>query len=752
MITEKLSLALSIKLFNEGVECIKLKLKGHQHHKAYAEAIEAYLVGYSDKYSKLKPLLHGGNQLHFCDFYYPLTIKKSNNSGIRVSSVEHLFDEPIENCITVVGDAGGGKSTFIKSLFMDVVRKKKGVPLLIELRKLVNYTSIDDYIFDIIFPDKKLSELITQAWKKGEFVFFMDGFDELQNSSKAELLDHFVDRYPQNKFILTTRPSAGAKYLNRFENYDLLTLSKTDVPNFALQQLKYMDDGKEMKAGLLKSLETGLQNDHIKTFLVNPLLLSIYMLTYANDPNVPDKKSLFYRKVLESLYSKHDSDTKIGFIRERKSELNQGELEKILVNFSFRTYFQGLYTWAKHDFEDEINTTKNQINLNFDGTALIEDLTVSVPIWTEDEEQYDFSHRSFQEYYACLYVKESHNTKKEIYEKLLSQTLTGRKTERNNLLSLLEEMDEEPFIEYFKLPLFMHVKSMLNDDADSFIRQHILSVYFLGTPKQIVQEYQPLIDIIMEQSLDNNRLLGRLIGLAIGFEMGKNIAMGIEMGIEMGREMAMEMGREIGMGMEMGMEMGREIGMEMGREMAMGRGMAMGMAMAMGRGRGMGMGMGMAMINDVIKNAKDNIKQPIKDQILQWLENKMGSPLEKTDQANLVEKRIPIYRASGVYPNFLSLFTDGPREKLPYVSGGKYKNLFGEITIYNKNKVPPFLQQQIKSIIPMSDIHDDVISVWAKQIEENYAEYKTYIDSNIVQLKQDVLRFNENNRAALAQL
>ena len=62
MITEKLSLALSIKLFNEGVEFIKLKLKGHQHHKAYAEAIEAYLVGYSDKYSKLKPLLHGGNQ------------------------------------------------------------------------------------------------------------------------------------------------------------------------------------------------------------------------------------------------------------------------------------------------------------------------------------------------------------------------------------------------------------------------------------------------------------------------------------------------------------------------------------------------------------------------------------------------------------------------------------------------------------------------------------------------------------------
>ena len=98
--------------------------------------LKRYLLKQKDKYSHLKTLLKGNTPVFLYDIYYPLKLQKRNEI-IKTNVISNVFEK--SNYVTIIGDAGSGKSTLVKHLFLNSIYTKFAIPILIELRYLNDY-------------------------------------------------------------------------------------------------------------------------------------------------------------------------------------------------------------------------------------------------------------------------------------------------------------------------------------------------------------------------------------------------------------------------------------------------------------------------------------------------------------------------------------------------------------------------------------------------------------------------------------
>src|SRR5690606_26451147 len=126
------------------------------------------------------------------------------------------------NCVSIIGNAGSGKSMLLKHLFIDSYEEGFKVPIYLELRSFNNIeSSFKDFIINIIdsnnlAPNKKIIERIL---KSGRFIFLLDGFDEIYSIKKSKLVDEidlFIDCYNKNHFVISSRKNSGVESIPRF--------------------------------------------------------------------------------------------------------------------------------------------------------------------------------------------------------------------------------------------------------------------------------------------------------------------------------------------------------------------------------------------------------------------------------------------------------------------------------------------------------------------------------------------------------
>ena len=85
-------------LYDEGVQFIGNDLK-------------KYLDKQKSKYSHIKTLLKGNTPVYLYEIYYPLILSHENND-CSTDSITTIFKDT--NYVTIIGDAGSGKSTLSK--------------------------------------------------------------------------------------------------------------------------------------------------------------------------------------------------------------------------------------------------------------------------------------------------------------------------------------------------------------------------------------------------------------------------------------------------------------------------------------------------------------------------------------------------------------------------------------------------------------------------------------------------------------
>lgn len=433
------------------------KLKDSVNHY-YNDGFLDYFYTTLEKYQDIKTLLHR-QPTNFYEIYYPAKLSY-NKEIISTESVKDLFIR--NNFVTIIGDAGSGKSTLIKHLFITSFLESYKAPIFIALRDLdIQKSDLEVYIRTNILQNKLApsDDYLEKLLKEGEFLFFLDGYDEIKSTEKKEITNNieiFIDKYPKNSFLLTSRPYSNIEYFKSFHNYRILDLDKENQVSFVSKQIKDI----RLSEKIIDSIKE-IKTEYIDSFLKNPLLLTLYIMTYSKNSSIPSNKYVFYRRVFDVLFAEHDSATKVGFEREIKTKLNQESLEEVLQIFSFLSYFENSFDFKKDYIFGKLNAIKDKKeDLNFSNNNFIEDMKLSIGLWVEDSGNYSFSHRSLQEYFAAEYVTNlSKESKKKVYKKIYKMATLDRNIEIKNFLDLCYEMDESFFIEYHLIPMLKNLKS-----------------------------------------------------------------------------------------------------------------------------------------------------------------------------------------------------------------------------------------------------------------------------------------------------
>lgn len=423
-----------------------------------------------------KTILHRAEPKKLDEFYQPLYIRKDSEPTKRIptNSITKVFQKT--KYLTLIGSAGSGKSTMVKFLFLSSLRENFKVPIKVELRYLNDFKgNIIDYIFDEIFKFRKIGfsdTLIDRLLMQDKFVFFFDGYDEINSNLKEKVtknIDSFVKKYPNNFYLITSRPYTNIDLLPMFENYNVCNLSDGEIASFIKKQIPAEEN--EVAEKIIKSINKE-ENKSYKSFLSNPLLLSMFILTFQSYSDIPQKRSEFYCQVFDTLFSVHDSMSKLAFVREKQCGLTKEKFEEILRAFSFISFFEERFLFSGTYINDILSIIKNKKkNIEFDNEKIIQDLQVAIGILNKDGLDYTFPHRSLQEYFATSYIEKlSINNKQIIYKKLIDNLYNNFRSvlDKEHFFLILSEMDNNYMTLYFTLPILQNLINEIRTDQDVY--------------------------------------------------------------------------------------------------------------------------------------------------------------------------------------------------------------------------------------------------------------------------------------------
>lgn len=458
---------------------IGLALKVCKDELAYFldDGLLNYALSQKAKFEKIKTFLYRNDLVNFYDTYYPLNLMGVKVSGEKYvinvdSELRKTFNESF--CITIVGDAGSGKSMLMKHFFLYFLKNELEVPVFVELRNLNSYDgSFKDYIEALIF-NNRLSpndRILERLLSDGKFLFLLDGYDELFEGSLSKRKDEvnqFIDRYKNNFFVITSRPGSFVESLPRFYNYNISKIEKGEIADFIEKQLAVLDDKIALKRNIMNVINDPKNTDYCD-YMTNPLLLTMFIFTFRNHPELPHTKSKFYFNIFDTLCTRHDNFSKGGEIHERKSKLKQEDYEDILKWFSFYSYFDGRFTFDRQYLISKLEFIKRKRNDTYDIECLIYDLTVSISVIVIDGLNYSFPHRSLQEYFIALLMAQRPIDRK--IQDYKDKYFSRKYNVDYNLWKISEEVDNY----YFTLTLIQELESFLAKLNASSIEETVLN-------------------------------------------------------------------------------------------------------------------------------------------------------------------------------------------------------------------------------------------------------------------------------------
>ena len=459
---------------------------GEEVKQVINNSILEYQVEEYNRNFSTKTLLHRVQPKNLKDFYQPLFITpcgkshksigfKDYSNRISTNSISELFDK--KKFITLIGNAGSGKSTIIKYLFLNAIDSKFKIPIKVELRYLNDFNgTVIEFIKDRIFKLSKLAKherIIEKLMNSGDFVFFLDGYDEINSTKKEKItkeIDDLVKLYNKNNYLLTSRPYTEIDLLPLFHNFEVCELSDDDINSFIIKQIP--PEEKELCDKIIEAVNSQ-ENVSYKSFLSNPLLLSMFILTFQSYSSIPQKRSEFYSQVFDALYSVHDSMSKLAFVREKQSGLSKEQIVEVLKLFSFLSYFDEQFIFSGIYLEEKFKFIKEKKKyINFDNEKLINDLQVAIGILNKEGTDFTFPHRSLQEYFAAIYIFSLNDSNKKIvYQKIINlftEVKKFRQTSRDNFHLLLSELDDKNVIKYAIIPFFEKFINEINLEEKNY--------------------------------------------------------------------------------------------------------------------------------------------------------------------------------------------------------------------------------------------------------------------------------------------
>lgn len=397
------------------------------------------------KISIVNTLVFNNSQRFLNEIFVPLTIKSTSQELIKVKV--DGFPTNISNNygnILITDTAGMGKSTLMKTIFIDIIKNNIGIPIFIELRRLSREKNLIMEIHEQLNSIEKNIDLnlLLELLSEGGFIIILDGYDEIALSERNEVtkdLQEFISRASSNRFFMTSRPEKVLSSFGNFHEFKIEPLSKKE----AFELLRKYDNQGQVSSLLIKKLQEK-ELDNINEFLTNPLLVSLLFTAFEHKQAIPFKKYLFYRQVYDANFESHDLTKGDSFIHGKYSKLAIDDFHRVLRHIGFECFKIQKIEFTKDELLKLIKESKTFcVGLNFNESDFMVDLLRTVPIFTQDGNYYKWSHKSLQEYFAAQFIYLDSKGKQD----LILLKLYNHENLENfiNVLDLYYDMDYRTF-------------------------------------------------------------------------------------------------------------------------------------------------------------------------------------------------------------------------------------------------------------------------------------------------------------------
>lgn len=465
-----------------------------------AKCFEEYLLRTYARLSFMNTIVFGNQQRRIQDLYIPLTVR-SHAPTEETFFINGWLEEfiPAFKRVIITDTAGMGKSTILKWMFLCSLGISKGIPVFIELRTLSANKSILEKIHEELCPiDKPFDkDLLLQLLKLGQFVFFLDGFDEVAFEDRravTEDLQGFISKAFDNLFILASRHETALTSFGEFREFTIKPLSKEE----AYSLLRKYDETSEHAEALIEELEAS-KYEQLKDLMVNPMLVSLLYKAYSYKPKVPFKKQIFYRQVFDALFDMHDSTKGGAFVRKKHSSLDIDEFHLVMRDLGFTTAKMGKIEYERDEISDIIKKVRERnTTILFPPAALLDDLVTTVPLFNKEGEQFKWAHKSVQDYFASQFI--AFDTKGNEAALLTRIYENGHARRLENILDLLHDTDNKSFR---RVLLARVLKDYISHYEKSYLKSFSeISQEAIEERKQLTFGYDIAIAIITPKQLN----------------------------------------------------------------------------------------------------------------------------------------------------------------------------------------------------------------------------------------------------------
>jgi hypothetical protein len=307
----------------------------------------------------------------------------------------------------VVGEAGSGKSTLLRRILIHTIeeneqaRRRSPIPILIEFKKLdfADEQGIEKALESELFRFNAtgLAQELGADLVDGSMIVLLDGLDELKTEERiAQALDHvkdFSSKYPKTRVVLTSR------LLEIFEKPDTLSDFRTlKIMNLTPTQMtEFIENwyGQDSQVGkkLVKFVRDPLS---LRGLPATPLTLALVAILHeSGSKEIPANLTELFEKYIELALGRWDVGRGISLQFEWKVK------EFILRRISWEMHQQRESEIACSDFESAVERLGSERGLNVDSTVFCREVVDrSELLFRSDNDEYEFKHRSFQEYFV----------------------------------------------------------------------------------------------------------------------------------------------------------------------------------------------------------------------------------------------------------------------------------------------------------------------------------------------------------------
>lgn len=352
--------------------------------------------------------------------------------------------------MVLLGDPGGGKSTFVRHLAYCLATGQadalagwpdpEALPVLVLLRDLARSLAGEApraeprHLWDFLLTWLEAKRLgfaadpLERELEKGRAVVLLDGLDEVPSQEMRSLVRDavaaFVKRYPRNRYLVTCRTLSyqdPAGQLPGFPRFELAPFDEAKIDRFIEAWYDELLRVGTVRAGevegLARKLKAAVRRPDLWPMASNPLLLTVMALVHTHKGRLPDARALLYEDVVDILLWRWE-EIKAGAAAEAprlrqlllQVERMDVDLKRVLWDLAYRAHAEG--GAGTEDLADigQAQLERALAGLHPEGSlkwarAVVDSIKLRAGLLLERApEVFTFPHRTFQEYLAGGYL------------------------------------------------------------------------------------------------------------------------------------------------------------------------------------------------------------------------------------------------------------------------------------------------------------------------------------------------------------